>query len=64
MPRVRQHRVASRAPSATRRILTNRDKPTYKVVLEEVTQKKKKLITVVCQAALLAFVFILVPDDR
>ncbi|MCJ1283832.1 hypothetical protein MMC26_003163 [Xylographa opegraphella] len=46
MPRVRQHRATSRAPSAARRILTNRDKPTYKVVLEEVTQKKKKLITV------------------
>ncbi|MCJ1392242.1 hypothetical protein MMC18_005109 [Xylographa bjoerkii] len=45
MPRVRQHRAASAVPSAARRILTNRDKPTYKVVLEEVTQKKKKLIT-------------------
>ncbi|MCJ1383073.1 hypothetical protein MMC17_006186 [Xylographa soralifera] len=45
MPRVRQHRAASRASSTARRILTNRDKPTYRVVLEEVTQKKKKLIT-------------------
>ena len=49
MARVHRHRVSSAAPAASRhKLLTNRKKPSYKVVLEQVTQERKKLITVVC----------------
>ena len=56
MPRERHHRAASAAPAAIRHRLTNRTKPTYKVVLEQVTQQKKKLIVVVCQETLFSIV--------
>ncbi|MCJ1243502.1 hypothetical protein MMC30_000699 [Trapelia coarctata] len=46
MPREREHRAASAAPAASRHKLTSRNKPSYKVVLEQVTQQKKKLIVV------------------
>lgn len=48
MVRIQRQRPASAAPAAMRhKELMNRNKPAYKVILEQVTQQKKKLITVV-----------------
>jgi hypothetical protein len=43
----RQHPDSGGAGAARHKQLTGRTKPAYKVVLEEVTQQKKKLLTVV-----------------
>ena len=49
MVRVHNQHGAPAGPVATRhKTLTDRRKPSYKVVLEQVTQEKRKLITVVC----------------
>lgn len=48
MGRERPYRAVSAAPASVRHKLTSRNKPSYKVVLEQVTQQKKKLIVVVC----------------
>ena len=48
MARVHHSRAVVAAPAASRhRMLTTR-KPSYKVVLENVIQEKKKMVTVVC----------------
>ena len=50
MGRERPYRSGLTAPATVRRKLIKRDKPSYKVILEQVTQQKKKLITVVCDS--------------
>ena len=59
MARIQAQRSKSAAPAADarRRLLTNRKRPAYQVVLEQVTQKYKKLITVVCSSAVPAILF-------
>ena len=58
MARIQSRRANSAAPAADlrRRILTNRKKPAYQVVIEQVTQKWKKLITAVCDSAMSAII--------
>jgi hypothetical protein len=47
MGRERISRAFSATPAADRHKLTSSNKPAYKVVLEQVTQQKKKLVVLV-----------------
>jgi ribosomal protein S8E len=53
--RVQRRRAASARPAASARhkeLLTNGSKPSYTIILEQVMQQKKKMITEVCTAGI------------